>query len=82
LSRKQPWLVHPTTSATTGTERMTTAFDIMASVYQRNRLAMAESGINVRSLLTFKMLSETRNHGRKNSAERTDYEEELALLKT
>ena len=80
MSRKQPWLVHPTTSATTGTERMTTAFDIMASFYQKNMLAIAESGFKLVAYLEDAFRNKTND--RKNSAERTDYEEELALLKT
>jgi hypothetical protein len=47
LSRIQPWLVHPATSATTGPERISTAFDIMASLYQKNMLAIAESGFKL-----------------------------------
>lgn len=48
---------------------------------RESMLAIAESGISVSSLLSLKVLLETRNNDRKNSAERIDYEEELALLK-
>jgi hypothetical protein len=79
LSRIQPWLVHPATSATTGGERISTAFDIMASLCQNNMLAIAESSFKLVDYLEDAFRNKTND--RKNSAERLTTKKNLYYLK-